>query len=213
MGLKSSKDTVCGVLEETSFPCRCLGAGGGFFFSPLISPIRLVLSSSDAIISSDVRGVSGCGSCTGSNKDCRETEEVSVPLLLSRVGRFGRFREGAAWGTGAGPELRGLVIPLMSMFLKPSTSNDGFVVPSSGRSAADRSGPQCQQMFERILIAPYLFAPPSPLPSHTHTEHSGQRTFTIFHQLPVFSLPRFDGSQRLRERVRRSTAWRQYDRR
>jgi hypothetical protein len=149
MGLKSSKDTVCGVLEETSFPCRCLGAGGGFFFSFLVSPIRLVLSSSDAIISSDVRGVSECGSCTGSNIDCCETEEVSVPLLLSRVGGFGRAGEGAACGTGAGPELRGLVIPVMSMFLKPSTSNDGFVVPSSRRSAADRSGPQCQQMFER----------------------------------------------------------------
>lgn len=29
----ASNGTVCGVLSFTSFPWRCLGAGGGFFFS------------------------------------------------------------------------------------------------------------------------------------------------------------------------------------
>jgi hypothetical protein len=51
MGEKSENETVCGVLDVTSFPCRCFGAGGGFFFSFLTSPIRLTLSSSEAAIS------------------------------------------------------------------------------------------------------------------------------------------------------------------
>ena len=97
-------------------------------------------------MSSDVRGVSGCGSCTGSNMDCREAE-VSVLLLLSKAGGFWRLGAGAVCGTGAGPELRGLDIPDMSMFLKPSTSNDGFIVPGVDRSAAGRSRQSCQQMY------------------------------------------------------------------
>lgn len=75
-------------------------------------------------MSYEVRGVSVCGSCTGSNMDCREPEEVSVLLLLSKAGGFCLLGAGAACGTGAGPEFRGLDIPVMSMFLKPSTSND-----------------------------------------------------------------------------------------
>jgi hypothetical protein len=136
IGEKSEKETVCGVLAVTSFPCRCFGVGGGFFFSFLTSPIRLALSSSDAAMSYDVRGV--CGSCTGSDIDCRETDEVSVLLLLSKTGPE-MLAAGAACGMGAGPELRGLDIPVISMFLKPSTSNDGFVVPVITPSVAVRS--------------------------------------------------------------------------
>jgi hypothetical protein len=49
---KVSKDTVCGCLCVTSFPWRCLGAGGGFFlpfFTSETSPI--LSSSSDSAIS------------------------------------------------------------------------------------------------------------------------------------------------------------------
>jgi hypothetical protein len=81
---KLSNDTVCGCLCVTSFPCRCLGAGGGFFLPFITSETKPMLSSSsESTISTDVRGESAWVSCRGSNSDCRETEEVSVLLLVS----------------------------------------------------------------------------------------------------------------------------------
>lgn len=55
-GEKSAKETVCGVLDATNFPCRCFG-GGGFFFSIFrLSDIKLaVSSSSEPAVSYDVR--------------------------------------------------------------------------------------------------------------------------------------------------------------
>jgi hypothetical protein len=81
---KLSNDTICGCLGVTSFPCRCFGAGGGFFFPFRTSDTSPMLStSSDSAISYDVLGDSGCVSWGGSNNDCRDVEEVSVLLLLS----------------------------------------------------------------------------------------------------------------------------------
>lgn len=84
---KSESETICGARCCTSLPCLRLPVGGGgfFFLSGLRpSPIRLELSSSSVMDNSyDVLGDSSCGSCTGSNMDCLETEEVSVLLLLS----------------------------------------------------------------------------------------------------------------------------------
>lgn len=85
-GEKSAKETVCGVLDATNFPCRCFG-GGGFFFSVFrLSVIKLaVSSSSEPAVSYDVRGDSVWVSCIGSKIDCRDIDDVSVLLLLSRI--------------------------------------------------------------------------------------------------------------------------------
>lgn len=57
---KLSNDTTCGCLCATSLPCRCLGAGGGFFFPFFTSDTRPILSSpSDSAISYEVLGDSG----------------------------------------------------------------------------------------------------------------------------------------------------------
>jgi hypothetical protein len=135
---KSSKDTVCGVLSFTSFPWRCLGAGGGFFFSFLgtSARIRPTCSSSDAAMSYDVRGDSGRGSCAVSNIDWRDMEEVSVLLLLSKTAALSGMEEGTF---GAGAELPGLVMPFISRFLKPSTFNDCRLRPGAVLSEAVRS--------------------------------------------------------------------------
>ena len=84
VGEKSSNATICGPFGVTTLPCRGFG-GGGFFFSSLLpSAIKVARSSSSDIESSyEVRGVSPCGSCNVSNSDCRESEDVSVLLLLS----------------------------------------------------------------------------------------------------------------------------------
>lgn len=136
---KSSKETVCGVRSFTSFPWRCRGAGGGFFFSFRTSPpIRLLCSSSESAISYDVRGDSGWESCVASKIDCRDMEEVSV-LLLSKVarGRLDGFEAGA--DCRGGPELRGLAIPCINRFLKPSTFRDCRLPPDIDLSVAIRS--------------------------------------------------------------------------
>jgi hypothetical protein len=84
---KLSKGTVCGCLGETSLPWRCFGAGGGFFLPFFTSDTSPMLSSSsDSAISNDVRGDSACVWCGDSTSDCRDTEEVSVLLLLSNCG-------------------------------------------------------------------------------------------------------------------------------
>ena len=84
VGEKSSNATVCGPFGVTALPCRGFG-GGGFFFSslpPLVINFALS-SSSDTESSYEVRGVSPCGSCNVSKSDCRDSEDVSVLLLLS----------------------------------------------------------------------------------------------------------------------------------
>jgi len=129
VGEKSSNDTVCGPLGATTLPCRCLG-GGGFFFSGLLpSAIKVARSSSsDTESSYEVRGVSPCGSCRVSNSDCRESEDVSVLLLLSPwrfVNTFDCMIAGA-------PE--GVALPVISKFLNESTSMAGFDV---GRPACE----------------------------------------------------------------------------
>lgn len=64
-------------------------------------------------------------------------EEVSVLLLLSKmVGLSGL--EAGAFG-GGGPELRGLVMPCINRFLKPSTFNDCRLGPGATLSVAVRS--------------------------------------------------------------------------
>lgn len=135
---KLSKDTVCGCLCVTSFPCRCLGAGGGFFlpfFTSETSP--MLSSSSESAISTDVRGESAWDSCMGSNSDCRETEDVSVLLLVSNCA--------PATGCDAlvdccgGPDGRGVAFPVRSRFLKLSTSKEALLLPSIGLPVFVRS--------------------------------------------------------------------------
>jgi hypothetical protein len=120
--LKSANDTVCGPFGPRGFPCLCFGGGGGPSASgrDMVGPINKTcsLSSSSSSSSSeidcwskDVLGDSGCNSCAGSNKDCRDTEDVSVLLLLPC----------SLWGccccvTGG----EGLALPVMSRFLNMS---------------------------------------------------------------------------------------------
>lgn len=118
--LKSAKETVCGPLGPRAFPCLCLGGGGGPSASGLevVGPIKdtCSLSSSSSsemdCWSKDVLGDSMRKSWAGSNRDCRDTEDVSVLLLLS-CGRCGC--EGCVTGG------EGLVLPVMSRFLNMST--------------------------------------------------------------------------------------------
>jgi hypothetical protein len=63
-----------------SLPCLELG-GGGFFLPCIDDSDNTLRSSSGSDISCEVRGDSGSGSCTGSNIDCRDREDVSVLLL------------------------------------------------------------------------------------------------------------------------------------
>jgi hypothetical protein len=137
-GEKSEKDTVCGVLDATSLPCLCFGGGGfGFFFSASKgSPIKLVWSSSsDAAISYDVRGVSLCDSCIGSNIDCRDIEDVSVLSLLSTlIPAILGF-----WGTANAPEPDGFALPVMRSLVNASTSIDALYAPWCVFSGVDRS--------------------------------------------------------------------------
>lgn len=62
-----------------SFPYRELG-GGGFFLVEGYSDDTTLRSSSGSDISWDVRGVSAGTSCIGSNRDCRDIDDVSVLL-------------------------------------------------------------------------------------------------------------------------------------
>jgi hypothetical protein len=45
VGMKSSKETVCGPLGANVLPCRCFG-GGGLAFTVLLSPAKYVLGRS-----------------------------------------------------------------------------------------------------------------------------------------------------------------------
>jgi hypothetical protein len=95
---KLSNDTVWGCLWTTSFPCRCFGAGGGFFFPFFTSDTSPMLSSSsESAMSTDVRGDSACSSCGCSKIDCRDIEEVSVLLLLSKCAPLTGFDAFVVW--------------------------------------------------------------------------------------------------------------------
>lgn len=137
---KLSKDTTWGCLGATSLPWRCFGAGGGFFLPFFTSDTRPMLSSSsDSAPSYDVLGDSGCVSCGCSNNDCRDTDDVSVLLLLSNWTPLGMLGRGVACGDC--PDWRGPALPVMSRFLKLSTSNDALLLPDAARSANVRSSP------------------------------------------------------------------------
>jgi len=68
-----------------SLPCFELGGGGGFLIDIIEVGSAVVPRRSSSETSCDVRGDSYCGSCIGSIKDWRETEEASVLLPLSSV--------------------------------------------------------------------------------------------------------------------------------
>lgn len=86
-----------------------------------------------------------CSSCAGSNRDCRDTEDVSVPLLLS-CGRCG-----CACCVTGGEEL---ALPVMRRFLNISTfifggPPAGFTFPCS--CAVARWNPYCASLLARVL--------------------------------------------------------------
>lgn len=126
-GLEGAAFEELGGLFLISFPCLAFG-GGGFFFASDPSPTSLARSSSDIDISWDVRGVSGCTVGKGSKIDCRDTDAVSVLLLLSLMppgweggpcdGEAGRF-EAVLGGR--------LDVPVSSNLLKASTSIEGLL--------------------------------------------------------------------------------------
>lgn len=122
VAMKLSNETTCGCLGVTSLPCRCLGAGGGFFLPFFTSDTRPMLSSSsDSGISYDVRGVSWCVSCADSYSDWRDIDEVSVLLPLSNCGALSVL--GATLVCGDWADGRGVGLPVKRRFLKLSTSN------------------------------------------------------------------------------------------
>lgn len=73
-------------LSSTLMSLPCFELGGGGFFLPSVDDWNSAvkpkprLSSSGSDISCDVRGDSGCASCTGSKIDCLDSDEVSVLL-------------------------------------------------------------------------------------------------------------------------------------
>lgn len=71
--------------------------------------------------------------------DCRDIDEVSVLLLLSKREALMGFGAMAGAVCGNVPETGGLCIPVIRSLLKLSTSRDGFVVPGAVFSAAGRS--------------------------------------------------------------------------
>jgi len=150
--LKSANDTVWGPFGPRAFPCRCFGGGGGPSGSGLdvVGPIKETCSLSSSSSSSeidcwskDVLGDSGCNSCAGSNRDCRDTEDVSVLLSCG------------CWGcvccvTGGD----GLALPVMRRFLNISTfilggPPAGLSFPRS--SVAARCTPSCASLVANVL--------------------------------------------------------------
>jgi hypothetical protein len=99
-----------------SLPCREEG-GGGFFLPAVLASARR--SSSGSEISWDVRGDSACASCTGSNIDCRDKDDVSVLLPPSPN----------PWCTCAcevvgGVDMPSPAFPVISNLLNASTSKE-----------------------------------------------------------------------------------------
>lgn len=137
---KLSKGTTCGCLDVTGFPCRGFGAGGGFFLPFFTSDTSPMLSSSsDWAMSTDVRGDSACMSCECSKMDCRDVDEVSVLLLLSKCAPL--VVCDAAVVCGGCPEWRGVGLPVRRRFLKLSTSREALLLPRVVFSALVRSSP------------------------------------------------------------------------
>jgi len=67
------------------FPCRGLGAGGGFFVeSPEATDLRVVVDSASSS-SCDVRGLSAAIGGIGSKIDWRDIDAESAVLLLSLI--------------------------------------------------------------------------------------------------------------------------------
>lgn len=93
-------------------------------------------SSSSSAISSEVRDDAACISCACSDIDCRDTEELSV-LLLSNCVLLVECE--ALPGRADWPEARGVGIPVMSRFLKLSTSSEALLLPGVGLCAFVRS--------------------------------------------------------------------------
>lgn len=122
---KSSKDTVCGPFCENGFPCRCCG-GGGFSFLRSFMPIKLECSScsssssSDPVLSRDVRGDSETASCERPYMECRDVDEASVLLLL------GVYFCDMIVSAGS---VRGPALPVISSLVKESTSSGPRPVP------------------------------------------------------------------------------------
>jgi hypothetical protein len=99
----------------------------------------MLSSSSESAMSTDVRGDSACSSCGCSKIDCRDIEEVSVLLLLSKCAPLTGCDAFVFWA--GGPEGRGVGLPVRSRFLKLSTSRDALCWPGPGLCARVRSSP------------------------------------------------------------------------
>lgn len=149
--LKSANDTVCGPFAPRALPCLCFGGGGGPSASgrDVVGPIKDTCSLSSSLSSSEidcwskeVLGDSGCNSCAGPDRDCRDTEDVSVLLLLS-CGRAGCVTGG-----------EGLALPVIRRFLNMSTFILGgpaadFSLPRS--SVVARCRPACASPVANVL--------------------------------------------------------------
>jgi len=121
----------------------------------------MLSSSSDSAISYDVLGDSGCISCGCSNIDCRDIDDVSVLLLLSNWTPLGMLGRGVIFGDC--PDWRGPGFPVMSRFLKLSTSRDALLLPDAALSAAVRSSPlplSCGSIDANVFEKGFAGIPP-----------------------------------------------------
>lgn len=132
VGVKSEKDTTCGVLGPTGFPCRALGGGGAFvFFVSSLPEARLLnSSSSDLGTSYEVRGESTLFSALVSFNDCRDIEDVYVLLLPPIEITLGVAvtDEGTAEGGAAFPVINMRVNELTSMTCRVGWASMAFAV-------------------------------------------------------------------------------------
>lgn len=138
--VKLLNGTVCGCRGDTSLPCRCAGAGGGFFFDLVRSGIKpATSSSSERAISYEVLGDSAGASCAGSSSDCRDIDDASVLLPLSTMAALAEL--GAGGCCGGCVVCRGYGLPVRSMFLKLSTSREALLLLGAAPSADALSSP------------------------------------------------------------------------
>ena len=120
-----------------------LAAGYGLYRLNTSSSSSSSSSSEIDCWSKDVLGDSGCNSCAGSNRDCRDTEDVSVLLSCG------------CWGcvccvTGG----EGLALPVMSRFLNISTFILGGPPASLSfprSSVVARCSPSCASLVANVL--------------------------------------------------------------
>ena len=160
---KSAKLTVCGKAR----PCLCLGGAGGPSSTgrPEMGPMRLECSSSPSESSEssrwsskDVRGDSGCAISwkLESKIECRESEDVSVPLLLLSGGLCCAcdVLAGAAGCDGG----EGAALPPISMFVNASTSIAGlpavpFPLPSAASASSCPPLPACSPNLASLVAS------------------------------------------------------------